>query len=229
MASLKAYPTVGELVAEMPGRAAAFEKLGIDYCCGGKRSLDEACEEKGLDPVRVLLELLNSDAQAATRSGERDWRAAPLAELCNHIVDVHHGFLRTALPRISQLARKVSLVHGEHHPELLPLRDVFELFRAHLEEHMKEEEERLFPECMAGRGSPASIHEREQEHEEAGQALSQMRKLSNDYSPPPEACGSYRALFAALAELESDMHRHVHKENNILFPRALARPNAAGA
>lgn len=229
MASEKAFPTVGELVAEMPGRANAFEKLGIDYCCGGKRRLDEVCKEKRLDPVRVLLDLVHSDAQTATRTGERDWRNAPIAELCSHIVNVHHGYLRSMLPRISLLAQKVSAVHGEHHPDLLPLRDVFEQFRTHLEAHMKEEEEHLFPECIAGKDSPESIRAREREHEEAGRALAQMRKLANGFYPPQDACGSYRALFAALAELEVDMHRHVHKENNILFPRASTQSGRSGA
>lgn len=233
MSATHNLPTVAELVSSLPARAAAFEHLGIDFCCGGKKRLDQACRDAGLDMVEVLLSLLQADSLSNLAPDARDWRLAPGAELCRHIVDTHHAYLRKELPRIAALARKVALVHGAGHPELVQLEGIFQAFRLELEAHMIEEEARLFPLCCERTEESlsalhASIAARESEHAQAGQALALMRALTNQYMPPPEACGSYRALFAALKDLERDMHIHVHLENNILFPRAAApRPTTA--
>jgi regulator of cell morphogenesis and NO signaling len=226
-------PTVGQLVVERPARARVFERLGIDYCCGGRKSLALACREKDLDPDAVLREL---DAEAeAPPADETDWSAATLAELADHIEQTHHAFLKAELPRLDRLTRKVAAVHGQRHPELVGLRLVYAHLMRELESHLLDEEAVVFPLCRrldpsgtggpprdpAGRSVQSPIAALTHEHDDAGAALAEMRRLAADYVPPEGACNTYRAMLAGLAELEADMHRHVHKENNILFPRAV--------
>jgi regulator of cell morphogenesis and NO signaling len=223
--------TVGQLVAERPARARVFESLGIDYCCGGKRLLSEVCSEKGLALEAVLRALTEQDT--APSEDSTDWSKATLKELIEHIVSTYHVPLRQELPRLHQLANKVASVHGSRHPELKDVRDIFERFRAALESHMDKEEIVLFPMCVqleqskrapifhcGSIGNP--IRMMTFEHDAAGSELSAMRKLTGNYTPPADGCNSYRALLDGLAELEATMHEHVHKENNILFPRAEA-------
>jgi len=222
--------TVGELVVERPGRARVFEKLGIDYCCGGKKPLTQACRDKGLDVTQVVRQLESYDLPH--EADARDWSTAPLGDLADHIEQSHHQYLKEELPPLQALARKVAAVHGEAHPELSELYDVVVGFRNELESHMLREEAVLFPLCRKLDGTtvpeflrnasiqgPISVMVRE--HEDAGDALARMRALTADFTPPAGACNSYRALFDRLATLERDMHQHVHKENNILFPRAV--------
>lgn len=230
MVKLLSGVTVGELVVERPGRARVFEKLGIDYCCGGKRPLTEACRTKGLDVTQVVRQLEADDAGQG--NDDRDWSKAALGELADHIEGTHHRYLKEELPPLQALARKVAAVHGEAHPELTELYDVVVGFRNELESHMLREEAVLFPLCrqLESGAVPeflchgtiqAPIAAMVREHEDAGDALAKMRTLTADFTPPPGACNSYRALFDRLATLERDMHQHVHKENNILFPRAV--------
>jgi regulator of cell morphogenesis and NO signaling len=225
--------TVGELVAERPARSRVFEELGIDYCCGGRLSLAEACARKGLDPDEVSRRL----TAIAFVEPETDWRAAPLAALCDHIVSTHHAFLRRELPRLRGLLTKLVRVHGDRHPELRDTLDVFGAFADELTAHMTKEERVLFP-LIAGLESGAvprtpfvlqPIAVMEAEHDDAGRALAEMRRLTGGYEAPADGCGTYRVALAGLAELEADMHEHVHKENNILFPRAdrLVAPDQA--
>lgn len=223
---------VGRLVAERPGRARVFEQFGIDYCCGGKKPLGKACASLGLDPTVVLRELASAD-DTGPREGETDWTTATLTDLADHIEAVHHGYLREALPRLTALVEKVANVHGGTHPELPELRRVFRGFRAELEAHMIKEERVLFPMCrdLEAATVPPQWHcgtirnpirVLEHEHDDAGSALATMRALTHGFAPPPDACNTFRAMLHGLAELESDMHCHVHEENNILFPRASA-------
>lgn len=227
------YPLVGELVAEKPGRSRVFEKLGIDYCCGGKRPLDVACAEKGLDPETLLQALKAFDAASSAGGDGRDWRTAPLSELADHIVATHHAYLREELPRLSALVNKVAGAHGEHRPELLQVREIFAALKAEMEQHMMKEEQILFPMCKVLETANAvpsfhcgsvqnPIRVMEHEHDSAGNALHRMNAMTHGYTPPQEACNSYRAMLEGLERLEADMHQHVHKENNILFPRAIA-------
>lgn len=232
--TLHPQTTVGQLVAERPARSRVFEKLGIDYCCGGKLPLAEACSRKGLDAASVLatLEAIESlGADAAER--EPSPLALSLTELCDHIEATHHAWLREEMPRLDFMTNKVASRHGEHSPWLYELAEVYQELQAELTAHMMKEEQILFPairDLEAGRPSqtpcgghlqgPISVMEHE--HDNAGRALERMRELSSDYTPPPQACNTFRAMLDALAELEADMHRHVHKENNVLFPRALA-------
>lgn len=221
--------TVGQLVVERPGRARVFERWGIDYCCGGKKPLSLACRDKGLDAEAVRRELDELDASAP--APQRDWSAASLTELADHIEATHHASLKQELPRLEALSRKVAAVHGQDHPELLEIRKVMLRLKAEMESHILREELVLFPLCRkletpAARevllhGSiqgPIGVMMRE--HDGAGDALAKLRRLTSEYTPPAQACNSYRALFDSLADLEADMHQHVHKENNILFPRA---------
>lgn len=223
--------TVGELVRAAPIRARVFEKLGIDYCCGGKKPLAELCAAKGLDPVTVLAMLAAIDG-IAEGGGPVDANAMSVAQLCDHIETAHHGYLREELPRLDFMTRKVAAVHGGDEPRLLLIREVFQAFASGLVSHMADEETKVFPRIRtASTGEPSAteieklktaIAELEQEHEAAGNALEQFRALTDGFTPPEWACNTFRALYDGLARLERDMHQHVHKENNVLFPRVLA-------
>ena len=217
--------TVGGLVAERPGWARVFEEFGIDYCCGGRRTLQEACERRGVDPDVLIRRL--AAAEAGQLTAEPDWTTAPLASLCDHIVKTHHDYLRRELPRVGRLVAKIAGVHGERHPELFRVLALYEPFARDMDHHMAKEEQVLFPlvkRLAAGEPVPmnplAPIRVMEAEHDQAGEAMAEMRRLTDGFRPPEGACGSYRAALAGLHEMEEDLHRHVHKENSILFPRA---------
>lgn len=225
------HRTVGQLVAERPRRAAIFEQLGIDYCCRGNRPLDEVCEERGIDPQRVL-ESLDADEAQRAELNEMDWQTAPLADLADHIQRQHHAYLRNELPRLDALLERVIEAHGQRHPELKLLRRVFRSLVNGLIPHMIKEECVVFPairRCERGDGRSAAamaelrraIRLMQGEHDDVGVKLSDMRDVCDDYQVPTDACRSWRALIAGLAALEADVHVHVHKENNILFPRAI--------
>lgn len=223
MTNLNAQTQVGQFVTEHPAVARVFERLGIDYCCGGRQPLSSACTDRGLNIDEVL-----SDISKALQSApERDLQNLTLAELADHIVALHHQYLRDTLPLLSKQVDRVATVHGPGRPELLEVRRVFREFTAEMMDHMEKEEQILFP-LIAGRSGQAGcsinhiIEVMEAEHDSAGQALATMRKLTNDYQIPEGACGTYRAVLQGLAELEQDTHIHVHAENHILFPRAIA-------
>jgi regulator of cell morphogenesis and NO signaling len=230
--SIDTMKTVREVAVELPGATRIFEKLGIDYCCGGGKALDEACLAAGVsaDDVIALLEEAGSTAAEA-----RDWNAAPLSELVAHIVTRHHGFTREELVRVSNLLAKVCSVHGENHPELHRLHTVFQELKHELTSHMLKEEQVLFPyienlETAVRRGEPVPtpyfgtvrnpVRMMMQEHDDAGQALRDLREVSSNYQVPADGCISFRTLYQALEEFERDLHQHIHLENNIQFPRA---------
>ncbi len=226
--------TVSEIAANSLGAVRVFEKFGIDYCCGGKRPLDEVCRSKGQDPEVVRRELAAALSGAAP--GERDWSNAPLRELVEHIVATHHAYLRRELPAIEARLHKVYRVYNERYgPTLTGLPEVYAELRSELELHLQKEEMILFPSVVAyeeavrsGQPLPRSpfgsvvhpIHMMEMEHESAGRALARIREITNDYKLPEYACVTYGALMSSLDELERDLHMHIHLENNILFPRA---------
>jgi regulator of cell morphogenesis and NO signaling len=229
----KLETTVGRLVTERPGRARVFEAFGIDYCCGGKKLLVQAAREKGLDEQTVL-RVLNTFDDQAPEGDERDWSKASLTALADHIEQTHHAYLKSELPRLEYLVNKVANRHGSHAPNLVELAGVFAAFKSELESHMQKEEVILFPICrqLDGATAPQRFHcgsvenpvaVMVREHDDAGDALKRMRELTNNYTPPIDACSTYRALFDSLRELEHDMHRHVHKENSILFPKVIER------
>lgn len=229
MSRIEPTASLGDLVAERPGRAGLFERLRFDYCCGGKQTLAEACAQRGLDvdTVRELILALDGAAPEAPRAAERDWREASLTELCDHIVSVHHDYLRAELPRISEVLETVVRVHGSKQPDLHELARTYDGVRAELEEHMAMEEEVLFKGCRAREaGEPDGtaidvelIDRHEREHADAGDALATMRELAGGYDASRAFCGTHRALLDALRRLEADLHQHIHLENNVLFPR----------
>lgn len=221
--------TVGELVVEKPARARVFEKYGIDFCCGGKQRLADACTARGIDPRRIVAELTAPGEWTAT--AQPDWSAARLSDLADHIINTHHSYLRAEMPRIAALLEKVVNAHGQRHPELAECRAVYAGLRQELTSHMLKEEQVLFPmiRALEVATEPVAFHcgsvenpirVMEHEHDDAGKALAQLRALTDGYTPPADACNTYRVVLDALETLERDMHLHVHKENNILFPRA---------
>ncbi len=222
---------VGQLVVENPGRAHIFQKFQIDYCCHGGHALSKACAEKNLDPQLVISEMNAQEVRADT-GAEPDWSKATMSDLVDNILSQHHDYLRNVLPLLGQMAEKVYRVHGENHSELKDILETYSAIYAELDSHMYKEENILFPAIkQLEKGSlPASaaaqllgpVSVMEAEHEFVGRALEQIRELTKSYSPPAGACNTFRGLYAGLEELEKDLHWHIHKENNILFPRALA-------
>lgn len=235
--------TVRELATEIPGATRIFEKFGIDYCCGGGKSLSEACAGARI-PLQEVLQALapGGSFMPANETSLPNFATRTLEELVEHIITTHHAYVKQELPRLRQLLNKVVGVHGVLHPELGSIRQVFEGMSAELSAHMLKEEQILFPWIVAleeattrGKSVPAPpfgsvgnpIHMMELEHDSAGAALREISALSSGYTPPEGACFSYRTLFSALKEFESDLHQHVHLENNILFPRSLALESQA--
>jgi regulator of cell morphogenesis and NO signaling len=234
--TLKATKTVGEIAAETPSATREFEKLGIDYCCGGSRTLGEACADANI-PIEEALARLEESLTSTQPGASQDWQNQLLADLITHITGTHHVFVREESPRIEALAAKVVGVHGKNHPELLQVQATFSGLAAELRVHLMKEEQVLFPyvvrleeSALAGEPAPPAmfgtvvnpIRMMKQEHDGAGDALRSLRSITNDYTVPEDACISYRTLYQALQGFESDLHQHIHLENNILFPRAVA-------
>ena len=226
--------TVRDYAIETPQTIRVFEKLGIDYCCGGNRPLDEVCAAANL-PLDEVLKSLEAAVAEPVKPGERELRAGSLGELVAHIVQTHHVYVRREIPEIERLLEKVCNKHGVNHPELGHIRSLFRGLGQELTTHLMKEESVLFPyiermeEAVIQRepilpppfGSVANpVRMMEHEHDQAGTALKAMREASRDYNPPSDACTSFRALYQALANFEKDLHQHIHLENNVLFPRA---------
>lgn len=226
--------TVGEVVARAPRAARVFERVGIDYCCGGKRTLADACARAGLSLDDVVAAVVEAAREGAGPTA--DWRTAPLGALIDHIESTHHAFTRVELARAEGLAAKVRRAHGEAHPEVLPVLDAFAALRDELLPHLLREEQVLFPYVRAlGSGAPARapfptvqmpIRMMDAQHETAGEILKQLRALTGGYVAPAHACGTWRALWESLASIERDLHQHIHLESNVLFPRAIAAESA---
>ncbi len=231
---------VGMLVRDRQSRAAVFERFGIDYCCHGNVSLAAACREANV-PIEDVCRELDVHDSNSTSEDQTDWSHAPLAQLVRHIVNRHHTYLRRQLPLLSTRMDKTVLAHGARHRELLSVRELLRSLQAELVSHMMKEERVLFPivvelEESAARGSEKPhfhcgsvsnpIGVMEDEHESAGHTLFLLRRLTHGFTPPDDACETYRALLAGLEDLEADLHLHIHLENNILFPRAAALESA---
>jgi regulator of cell morphogenesis and NO signaling len=216
--------------------ARVFNDLNIDFCCGGGRTLKSACEEKGLVPGEVL-EKLNQAPKASEADGGDDLDAYSLSELVDHIVTVHHKYLEKSLPRVTETLEKVIGAHGKNHPELFELKKAVGALREDLEPHMLKEENILFPmikqldESLDAAGAHCGpignpIRVMRMEHDHAGEILKRIRSLTQDFSPPADGCETFKFLYNALKELEADVHLHIHKENNLLFPEALSTVSA---
>ena len=232
---MTATVTLADLAATSPGALRILEQYGLDYCCGGKQALEDACQSKGLAPEQILREI--DDAAVAT-AADRDWQTAPLDELVRHIVETHHAYLKLDLPVLEARIEKVVAVHGARDPQRLRrLAAVFGGLRRELEMHLQKEEAILFPFIVqygraASRNQPTPrvpfgsianpIAAMEHEHAGAGDALEEIRGLTDGYALPAYACATVRALYDGLEALEKDLHVHIHLENNILFPRAIA-------
>jgi len=224
--------TLGEIVTFRPSLAADLERRGLDYCCHGGRTLGEAARDAGLDAQTVAQEL---EGRSAARGAEpaAEWASLGPAELVEHIETVHHHYLWAELPRISALVDKIVTVHGERHPELADVQRLYNELRADLEPHLTREEQELFPlihQLAATSHAPGPDNEAlivqiealAAEHETVGDLLDELNRATSGYSTPDDGCASYAACYLALAELETDTHLHVHKENNVLFPAARA-------
>jgi regulator of cell morphogenesis and NO signaling len=228
---------VGDIVARDFRAAAVFEAFGIDFCCGGRRSLSEACTTAAADPADVIhaLDRLSLEAIEAD-----DIARGPLEGLIDHIVTTHHAYVRTALPTIAAHLTKLHNAHGARHPELARIAVIFAELTSELTQHMVKEEQVLFPYVrdlaehsaeLCGRlispfGSVENpIRMMEREHEHAGAAMRLIREMTNGYVAPHDGCTTYRVCMAELAQFERDLHRHVYLENNALFPRALGLEN----
>lgn len=222
--------TVGEWVAENFRTAEIFKQHGIDFCCKGNRTLQDVCKETGLDEATLLKEL--KSVSAGTSHGDPDFRSWPIDLLADYIVKIHHSYVEKAIANLQPYLDKVAKVHGVRHPELWQIRQEFMGAAAALSMHMRKEELILFPyihrlanDAMV---SPPPFGTAENpiammlhEHETEGERFRRISTLSNDYSPPEDACNTYRVTFAMLKEFEQDLHRHIHLENNILFPNVL--------
>ena len=225
--------TVADIASTVPQSVRVFQRHGIDFCCGGRTPLAVACREQGL----ALADVVNAiDASVHDQAVERDWSNEPLHLVIDHIVDTYHDPLREELPRLESLAARVTRVHGGKAAHFARLEAIVTELSAELLSHMQKEERVLFPAIRrieSGQGQPAvpiasPIAVMEEEHDHAGALLSELRVITGDYGPPVWACATVRALYFGLSELEAAMHVHVHLENNILFPRALALTVTAG-
>jgi regulator of cell morphogenesis and NO signaling len=231
MPDLTLSSTVGDIVGHDLRTAAVFARHGIDFCCGGRNSLADACRARGVDSATVLRELESLD-DSSTGPDMTRWSAGALVE---YIVTRHHGYVRRQIPAITAMLEKVVAAHGERHPVLRRVADTFASLASELTYHMEKEEQILFPyiEMMAtlhrensrGLVTPFGtvlnpIRMMEDDHQQAGAELWMIRALTNGFEVPPSACVTWRACFRELEAFERDLHEHVHLENNILFPAA---------
>ena len=222
--------TLGEIVSADPSLARQLERRGLDYCCGGARTIAAACAGQGLDAGAVIAEL---DASRSDRPAPQ-WMTMGLTELVDHIEGTHHRYLWDELPRLTTLMNKVLAVHGGRHRELADVAVCMAEIRADLEPHLMKEERVLFPmiRTLATADAPVTFHcgtlqhpisVMLREHDDVGVLLSRLRDLTDGYTAPTDGCVSYRLLYEGLAELADDTHLHVHKENNVLFPMVVRR------
>jgi regulator of cell morphogenesis and NO signaling len=219
---------VADVAARHPRSIEVFERHRIDFCCGGRRALGEACREHGAAVDAVAAEI----AAAAAREVPEDrvFTDASLVALLDHIVSRYHVALREDLPRLGRMADKVAEVHGSRHPELRELAGVYRELRDELTRHLTAEEERVFPAVrrLAEQGAAeedvqGALHALEAEHDRAGAALARLRTLSSGFAVPEDGCTTYRALYEGLTRFERELHEHVHLENNVLFPRVVSQ------
>lgn len=231
---IDAGKTVGELVAEDVRTAGVFEKYGIDFCCGGNVRLSDICRGRSIDISAIEKELEAAKSTPLDRG--QNYGAWDLSFLADYIVNTHHAYLKENLEGIRAYTKKVSEVHGANHPELVEIADIYDKIATDMTAHLREEEEVLFPMVKRVAAAKNAGKEPEQEeagalretlaklgkeHDEVGEAVHTIRRLSGDYAVPPDACNTYRLVLEKLKEFEDDLHKHVHLENNILFPKAV--------
>ena len=227
--------TVGEIVKENFQTAEIFKKYDIDFCCGGKATIDEVCSENNISADKLIQDLNEAQSNSGYDTGKnfKDWEPD---FLINYIINVHHKYVNENLPLLSEWTNKIAQVHGERHPELQRIVEWFQAISAELRQHMMKEENILFPYIVNLHNSiknnfpvPPSpfgtvrnpIRMMEMEHENAGSLLKKIREISNNYNLPEDACETYTVTYKKLDEFENDLHQHIHLENNILFPKAI--------
>jgi regulator of cell morphogenesis and NO signaling len=224
--------TIGEIVADDYRTARVFEDHGIDFCCGGKIALSSICRDKGIELAVIEQELAAVKVASLDRS--LNYSAWELPFLVDFIVNTHHAYLHENMGQIAGYARKIADVHGSNHPEVLEIAEIFSKIVTDLADHLRYEEEVFFPaikRCDAAGKSHvvpdaidlesirAGLEKLQQEHEEVGDAIHRIRHLAKDYEIPGDACNTFRLTYQKLKEFEDDLHKHVHLENNILFPK----------
>ncbi len=228
---LNSHDTIGTLVNKIPGSAKVLEELGVDYYCQGDRSLAEACTESGYDPDGILEGIYNTIPEKASRC-ERDLSKASMYRLLDHMTEEHYGFVLGATPQLTRLIKQVVTRHGKSHPDLIELNKLFALLCEELGRHMLKEEKTLYKltrqfesgneiENLGDELSVKQMQFLEQEHLNAIILISKIRSLTNGYVVPGYACSIYRSMTNKMKRLEFDLHRHIHEENNIIYPRAL--------
>jgi regulator of cell morphogenesis and NO signaling len=221
-------PTVGEIVANDFRAASIFKEAGIDFCCGGNKSIAEACKEKNADESRLIQQL---EALSQTPvAGAMNFKEMELGFLSDYIVNTHHKFVLKNLPELVFYTKKIAEVHGGHHPELIEVESLFTRINEELIQHLKNEEEVLFPAIKEAEKNASAevkstivseITRMQDEHEFAGGAMDKINVLTQNYLIPEDACNTYRVSLKLLEQFEDDLHIHVHLENNILYPKAL--------
>jgi regulator of cell morphogenesis and NO signaling len=225
--------TLSEIVKDNFRTAAVFEKYSLDFCCNGKRSLNDACIEKGINPVHVVNEIESINSTPVNEETKPD--ELKLDELIDYIINNHHLYVNKMLPVISAHTQKIASVHGANHPETKKIAEIFSAVNSEMKHHMMKEEKILFPHIKVlvrnnnGRTTDKPyfgtiknpIAMMEAEHQSAGDGMKEIRELANNFTPPPDACETYKITFKELKDFEEDLHRHIHLENNILFPGAI--------
>jgi regulator of cell morphogenesis and NO signaling len=225
--------TVGEIVAKNFRTAQIFEKFGLDFCCGGKKSISDACSKRGVDANEVIDELLMVNENGSRQNDYFSWE---IDFLIDYIIEVHHSYVSKSMPVIFAHSQKVAEAHGENHPEVIKIADYFSTIKDELEAHLMKEEKMLFPyikklvevkknnleqEVPPFGAVVNPIKVMEAEHENAGLLFAEIKRLSNGYNPPEDACTTFKVLYQELNEFEQDLHTHIHLENNILHPKAI--------
>lgn len=234
---------VRDVAQQLPSSIRVFEDLGIDYCCGGKKSIAEACQQIGVSP-ELLLQKLGKLDEPLVEPDFAPWEEGSLTTLTQHIIQTHHAFVRNEILRLNSLFEKVRSRHGSAHPELTAMALIFGSIAEDMLNHMQKEEQVLFPyierleqDSCAGLLPPATpfgsvnlpVECMMRDHEKVGKEMQQIREFSNSFTLPEGACLSYRALYDGLRDFEHDLHQHVHLENNILFPRTIELESKACA
>ncbi|WJE52487.1 iron-sulfur cluster repair di-iron protein [Bacillus cereus] len=224
---------IGDIVTQFPKASDLFKSYRIDFCCGGNRPIIDAINERNLSAEEILTKLntLYHETKQLNES-EIDWKTASYSELIDYIVNKHHRYLNEELPLLSPYVTKVLRVHGAGQPHLAQIHKLFHELKTELEQHLIKEETEDFPLILAFEQNPTDenymklrkvVDELENEHNHAGDIIKELRKVTNDFTPPVGACGTYRLVYQRLEALESDLFEHIHLENNVLFPRAIAQ------
>ncbi|MCD2347774.1 iron-sulfur cluster repair di-iron protein [Clostridium guangxiense] len=223
---------IGEIVAKFPRAMEIFKQYKIDFCCGGDRLLKEAIKEQRLSGEEIVSKINEEYSKYIIEETKNvDWNREPYSRLIEHVINTHHAYLNETLPRLSELTTKILRVHGANHSELIKVHKLFHSLKMEFEQHLIKEEEIVFPLIIEYEktgdediliNATQKITELEEEHEGAGSILKELREITNNYEIPEDVCNSYIGTYRLLEALEDDTFRHIHLENNIMFPRLMS-------